>query len=680
MSKLYAPMKIGKVEMRNRLVVAAMTLVYADKGKMTNQMIEFYRQRAEGGAGLIIFGGLQVDPIRQTDADFVKINGDGYISGLLQLTEAVHKEDSKIFAQLWHAGRYARSKVYSGMEAVAPSAVPSRYTGETPRELTITEIEDIVQYFAEGAWRSVEAGFDGIEICTNSGYLPGQFLSAYTNKRTDKYGGDLNGRMTFLLELVKAARNVVGPDYPIIVRLGGNDFMEGGNTNTEAKHIAAALESAGVDAISVTGGWHEALVPQLTMDVPHGAFRYLGQGIKSAVNIPVIISNRMNIAMAERMVDEGNADFIAMARPFIADSELANKASLGNYREIRACVGCNQGCLDKAMAFEPVVCLCNAEAGREYELLQDGTPPTRVKSSNPESILVIGAGVAGLEFSRVAALRGHQVTIWEAGNKAGGQANIAAAPPGRQDFAYLVDYLVYACEQLGVQIVYNQKADKASILKPYQTGGFNRVVIATGASPITPKIPVEKGANVVQAWDLLKDLSQIDLGKNIVVVGGNAVGVETALLLAEIGTIDAMTLKHLMLNKAETPESLYRLMTCGTKHVTVVEMEKSLGKDIGFTSRWPITSKLKMYGVDSRTKAKVISVKKDGVVIAGEDGQETLISADTIVFAVGSRSENGLYEELSGSVNQLEIIGDACSPKKIMDAVKAGYDAAIAIM
>lgn len=678
MSKLYSQGKIGQLELKNRLVMSPMGFGFCNdsNGMINDKIIEFFRLRARGGVGLIVLGALQIDPIRKTEIDCLYINYDSCVSGLRRLTDVVHTEGAKIFAQLLHQGRYARSKEYFGMEAIAPSAVPSRYTGETPRELTIHEIADLISYYAAGAKRAVQAGFDGVEICTNSGYLIGQFLSSVTNKRMDRYGGDLQGRMTFILEVTAAVRKSVGPDFPVIVRLGGNDFMDGGNGNFEARQVSVALEKAGINAISVTGGWHESQVPQITMDVPHGAYSYLGRGIKESVSIPVIMGNRMNIQVAEKTVDEGNADFIAMGRPFISDPDLANKAIQGKYKEIRPCVACNQGCLDRIMAHKSIECLCNAEAGRELELLQDSLLPSQVKSLHPENILVVGAGAAGLEFARVAALRGHKVTIWDQNSHPGGQIQVASAPPGRHDFSYLINYLVYECSILGVMTEYQKKATKESILERVKEGAFDRVVLATGAEPIRPNIPTEEGTRVVQAWDVLK--KKVEVGSHVVIVGGGAVGVETALMLAEIGTIDNETLRHLVLNKAEKPEEIYRLLTHGSKHITLVEMAKSTGKDIGSSSRWIMMARLRQFNVNILNLVKVVAINKNGVLVEKAEGQE-LISADTVVLAIGSRSNNNLYEELHGDVSKLCLIGDASKPRKIQDAIREAYDEAIRI-
>ncbi|TWH59476.1 2,4-dienoyl-CoA reductase (NADPH2) [Desulfitobacterium sp. LBE] len=671
---LFSPGRIGQVELKNRIVMAPMALGYCDKGFVTDRMVEFFRLRARGGVGLICLGAVQIDPTRKTDYDMVNMYDDTCLPGLRSLTDAVHEEGSKIFAQLLHQGRYARSREYNGMEAVAPSAVASRYTGETPRELTLSEIKALTTYYAAGAKRALQAGFDGVELCTNSGYLIGQFLSPLTNQRTDCYNGDLYARMTFLLEIITAVREAVGKNFPITVRLGGNDFMEGGNTNSEARGIAMELEKVGVDALSITGGWHEAQVPQITMEVPHGGYGYLGRGIKESVSIPVIMSNRMNIAVGEKILVEGGADFIAMARPLIADPELPRKAQQGRSDEIRPCVACNQGCLDRIMVHTDVECLGNAEAGKESKLSQGKCLPTQVKTAHPEKILVIGAGAAGLEYARVASARGHSVTIWEQNRQPGGQILMASAIPGRHDFVELANYLICACEKQGVLINYQVTAAKEDIIKKVEEGDFTRVVVATGAGPIAPKIPAEKEAKVVQAWEVLK--SQAEVGSNVIIVGAGAVGVETALTLAEIGTLDSATLRHLILYRAETPDELYRLLTHGCKKITLVEMSNSIGKDIGPSTRWSVLARLKQHNVKIMKGAKAISIAKEGVNLE-IDGGEVFVPADTVVLAVGAYPANSLYHELKGAIGNLALIGDASKPGKISDAVREAYLQAI---
>ena len=667
MSMLFSPAQIGTLQLRNRLVMTPMHLGYSPKGEVNDQLVEFYRARARGGVGLIIVGGCGIDRIGNAYG-MTQIDDDRFIPGLSRLVNAVHAEGAKIVPQLYQAGRYAHSAM-TGQPSVAPSPIPSRLTGQTPVELTQEKIYEIIASFVNAAKRAQTAGFDGIEILASAGYLISQFLSPVTNQRTDRYGGDLQARMTFGLEVVAAVRREVGPDYPIIVRVAGNDFMPGSHTNTESRAFCQALEKAGVNALNVTGGWHETPVPQLTMNVPLGAYAYLAAGIKQAVCIPIFACNRTNTPdLAEEILQQGKADFIGMARPLLADPELPNKAMSGHSERIRPCIGCNQGCLDYVFRMKPTSCLVNAEAGRESELAP------KSQSEKPQHILVIGAGAAGMEFARVAAGRGHKVTIWEESMRSGGQLSLAASPPGRQDFLNLGTYLAYACKEIGVTIEHDVQATPENVLMAVQEGKFTRVVIATGARPISPAIPIEAGVEVLQAWDVLTGRSKT--GENVIIVGGGAVGVDTALLLAECGTLDSNTLRFLMLQHAESEKELYRLLTQGSKKITVLEMIKGIGRDIGPSTRWSMLADLKRYKVNCLDETKVLEVRAEGVLVENA-GSQKVIPADTVIFAVGSRSNNELYLALQGKIESLSIIGDAAKPRKVLDAIHEAYAEAI---
>lgn len=665
MSILFSPAQIGKLQIRNRLVMTPMHLGYSPKGEVNDQLIEFYRARARGGAGLIIVGGCGIDRIGNAFG-MTQLDDERYIPGLSQLVEAVHSEGAKIVPQLYQAGRYAHSAL-TGKPSVAPSPIPSRLTGQTPEELTEEKIAEVIVSFAKAATIAQTAGFDGVEIIASAGYLISQFLSPVTNQRTDRYGGDLEARMTFGLEVVAAVRKAVGPDYPIIVRVAGNDFVPGSHTNAESKAFCQALEKAGVNALNVTGGWHETQVPQLTMNVPPGTYAYLAYGIKQAVSIPVIACNRINTPeLAENILEDGLADFIGMARPLLADPELPKKAMNGETASIRPCIGCNQGCLDNVFRLKPVTCLVNAEAGREFEL------GSVSQTAQTQQILVIGAGCAGMEFARVASLRGHKVTIWEESVQSGGQLALAAAPPERQDFLNFADYLKNACRELGVVIQYNVKATPEKILSAVQNGEFKRVVIATGARPISPAIKIEEGVQVLQAWDVL--LGRVKTGQNVVIVGGGAVGVDTALFLAKVGTLNSETLRFLMEQQAETDQELHRLLTRGTKKITVLEMAKGIGRDIGASTRWSMLADLKRHEVNCLDKHTVLEIRADGVLVeSSNDNVQKVIPADTVVLAVGSCSQNELYNALQDKLENLSIIGDAAKPRKVLDAVHDAY-------
>ncbi|MCB6993505.1 FAD-dependent oxidoreductase [bacterium 210820-DFI.6.37] len=676
---LFSPIRIGSLTLKNRAVMAPMELGFCNetKGLINQQMIEFFRLRAKGGPGLIIVGGGQIDPVNYTDRDMVCVSDDSAMKGLKQLTDTIHEEDCGVFLQLMHSGRYAPSSLYHGVGPVAPSPVPSRLTGETPHELSPDEIRRLIGLYAAASLRAKNCGFDGIELCANSGYLIGEFLSPLTNQRTDRYGGDLSGRMTFLREIIAAVQAAAGSDFPLGVRIGGNDFMAGGNQLDDAVYIAKELEKLGVSLISVTGGWHETSVPQVTMDVPPGTFSYLGAAIHQAVSVPVAMSNRLDMKTAQQLVEEDIADLAAMARPFLADPSCVRKAENGDFDSIRPCLGCNQGCLDNIMRHRPVKCLANPLAGREAELMKNGLPPERGQAAAPQRLLVIGAGPAGMEFALTAAKRGYKVAVWEAGKEAGGQLNLAAAPPGRQDFKKLVHYLYQSCLDQGVQFCFETKAEKKTLARQLKTGAFDRVILATGARPIQPPFPQDPEADILQAWDVLAGKART--GKTVLIIGGGAVGVETALYLSQIGTLTPRQLAFLFLNKAESEDRLRKLLTQGNKQIILVEMEHKIGKDIGITSRWGMLSRLKQAGVRILTDTRVTRVTSHGADLTLPDGSAQHIDAETIVLAAGSRPHSHLLKELEEFSDRVTVLGDAGGPAKAMDAVFQGYEAALAL-
>jgi 2,4-dienoyl-CoA reductase (NADPH2) len=653
-----------------------MHLAYCPDGEITARILEFYRLRARGGVGLIVVGAVGIDPKRINRHGMIQMHDDRFIPGLRKLTDAIHNEGARIFPQLWHGGRYQRSKEYDGQQAVAPSPVFSRFTGETPRELSAFEIEEIISFFAAAAGRAKAAGFDGAELAGSAGYLIAQFLSPVTNQRTDRYGGSLEDRMTFAKEVVAAVKEAAGKDFPLMMRVAGNDFMSGGNTNAEAREFCLAMEKAGVDALSITGGWHETHVPQITMQVPAGVFAYLGRAIKESVSIPVVLCNRIDIKTAEENIDLDHADFIGIARGFVADPELAAKGACGATHLIRPCVGCNQGCMDNIFFGKHLSCLCNAEAGREFELLDAAAQKQKAQSEKPEKILVIGAGVAGMEFARVAASKGHNVTIWEEKEHPGGQLRLAGIPPGRNDFLRLNAYLVHACKTLGVSIKFKQKATEDRIMSVMKTDGFDYLVMATGALPATHPMDAESSVKIVQAWDVL--LGRVKAGKRVVVAGGGAVGVETALMLAEIGTLDAESLRFLMLHNAEPLDKLMELLTRGSKQITIVEMTKQIGGDIGPSTRWSMIAALKKLGVTLKNLTKVTGIDKDGIAVEGPDGN-CFLEADTMVLAMGSTPDNGLFKALEMKVEKILLIGDARKPGNIQAAIRDAYDKAASV-
>jgi 2,4-dienoyl-CoA reductase (NADPH2) len=525
--------------------------------------------------------------------------------------------------------------------------------------LSIPEIKQIQKNYALAAARVKRAGFDAVEIIAAAGYLISQFLSPVVNRRTDEYGGEYGNRMRFGLEVAHEVRREVGPDFPIIFRVAGNEFMEGGLGNEQAQVFCRELEKTGVDMINVTGGWHETRVPQITMGLPRGGFVYLAQGIKQAVSIPVMACNRINDPLlADQILRDGQADLIGFARGLIADPELPNKALQGRLDEINRCIACNQGCFDPIFDQKPVTCLVNARAGAEGKLIIE--PATRKKK-----VMVIGGGPAGMEAARVAAFRGHRVSLYEKADKLGGQLLLAAAPPGHEEFLTFVSYLENQMKVLKVTV-----HTRTEITPQYvELEKPDVVVVATGAEPLVSEIKGINRPNVVMAWDVLS--GRADTGKEVVVIGGGAVGLGTAIFLARKGTIDGDTLRLLMANQAETFETLNSLLFRGVKKVTVVEMLNRLGQDLGRSTRWTIMQELRRLSVKTmtRTRAKEIA---DGGVIVDRAGREDLIRGDTVVVATGAKAVNALYEKLQSRTPEIHLIGDAKNPRRALEAVAEG--------
>jgi 2,4-dienoyl-CoA reductase (NADPH2) len=661
---LFSPVQINGMLLKNRIVMTAMHLGYTRGGEVTDRLVEFYTLRASGGVGLIIVGGCTIDPCAGM-ANMISIMDDSFISGLQRLTSAVKAGGAKIAAQLYQAGRYAHSSMIGGRKPFSASAVRSKFTGETPRPLDIEEIPGVQDKFAEAALRAVMAGFDAVEILGSAGYLISQFLSPLTNLRKDRFGGSFENRMRFGMEVVEKVRNAVGVSYPILMRLAGNDFMQGSNTNKEARIFASELEKAGVDCFNVTGGWHETRVPQLTMFVPRKAYTYLAQGIKTAVSVPVIASNRINDpALAEEVLKEGQADLVTMARSLLADPDLPNKALHGKEDLIIHCIACNQGCFDRVFQHEPVTCLVNPAAGMEMEF------PV-IAASQKKKVLVIGGGAAGMKAAITASDRGHQVILAEKSRHLGGQLLLNEKIPGREEIVTAARDLERNLKARPVEIFLGKEADQAFIRKT----GPDALIVATGATPFLPRIPGINHSKVVLAWDLLAGKATV--GRKVIIVGGNAVGLETALYLAHQGTLSPEVLHFLMVNRAESPDTLEQLLDRGNKEVCVVEMTRKVGQDIGSSTRWTVMAELKRLGVKIIAGAKAIEVGETGLVIQKEARQE-ILPADSIVIATGSKSENALAS-IKDLVPELYVIGDAKRPRNALEAIREGFLTALKI-
>ncbi len=509
-TKLLEPIAIGPMTVRNRVVMTAMHLNYTPNGEVTDRFVDFYRARAQGGAGLIVVGGADISDDACGLDSMLSIRDDEFLPGLARFAEAIRAEGARTAIQLYHAGAYSFCAM-KGVPTMAPSEYESYFTRQKTTAMTVDDIQRVQNYYVAAAKRAQEAGFDAVEVIASAGYLICQFLSPKTNKRDDEYGGPLENRMRFGLEVIGRVKQAIGPKMALIVRVAGNDFVPGSHTNVEARAFAAAVEKAGAQCINVTGGWHESRIPQITMDLPQAGFAYLAAGIKQGVSVPVVACNRINDPfVAEEILAEGMADMIGVARGLIADPEFVNKTAAGKTDEIRHCIACNQRCFDAVFQLAPVGCVVNPRAGREASTAV-------VPASVLKKIVVAGAGPAGCEFAAVAASRGHKVILCEKEQHIGGQIAWAAEATHKRDFHYITDYYRTVLDKSGVDL----RLGKSVTPEVVKEEAPDMVVVATGAAPFKPPVPAVDQPNVVQAWDVLK--GKRPTGTNVVIVGGGSV-------------------------------------------------------------------------------------------------------------------------------------------------------------
>ena len=639
LQKLFEPIMIGKLELKNRIVMPAMCSKFGSEfGSVTDKLIDFYVERARGGVGLIIIENTCIDwPVGKAGTNPIRADEWKFVQGLHDLVEAVRPYGTRIATQLHHTGRQSSTIGSSeGSELVAPSPIPCPPVGgEIPRELTIEEIEALIGKYVFGAIISKTAGFDALEIQGAHGYLISQFMSPYSNKRIDEYGGDLKQRLTFPLKVVTGIRAAVGPDFPIIVRISGDEYIEGGLTIEDNKLIVRELELAGVDALSISAGiyesppWYSCIYPPMGM--PDGCNVHLAQQIKSVVNIPVIVAGKLgNPVLAETVLREGKADLIAMGRSLLADPDIVQKAAEGRLDDIRPCLYCNEACAGNIARMWRIGCQVNASLGREKEY--------RIRpAQHSKKVLIVGGGPAGMEAARVAALRGHEVVLYEKEQQLGGQLVPASVPPFKQPLKQQVDYLKKQVEKLGVNVELGTEATPELVREMKA----DVIILATGATPLTPDIQGIERECVVTATDIL--LGTRVAGNRVAIIGGGEVGSDIAWFLGEQG-----------------------------KKVTIIEMQFALAMDMNMFSRFYLTNKLDQLGIETLIGTTASEITDEGVTAVDMNGDKRLIEADTIVLAVGFKSNNELAERLSSLVPDFYTIGDCVKPGKIMGAIHSG--------
>lgn len=632
---------IGSMELRNRIVMAPMiTNLAGFNGQVTKKQIDYYAERAMGGVGLIDVAWACVDkwPIKKFGCLY--IDSDEYIRDLERLTRTVHRFGTKIALQLSHSGRQISPEEAQGRLAVSASDVSCCYNGKMveSRALTYEEIEHFIDSFALGAYRAKRAGFDAVELHGASGYLIAQFLSPFTNKRKDRYGGNFSGRMRFPLEVLKSTRDLVGEDFPIIFRISGDEFVDEGLKLEDTKKIGMKLEKEGIDAIHVTAGlfetYHLAMPP---FYASRGCFLNLSEGIKQVVDIPVIGVGRINdSAFAEDALREGRADLIAMGRALLADPALPNKTAHKKVQNIRKCIACNR-CVMAISQTLHIRCAINARAGVESE--------TRlVHVADPKRVLVIGGGPAGMEAARVASLRGHEVILLEKNKKLGGQLLLSTKAPGKDELKNELDYCTSQLNNSDIEIHtgYDCTADNVKEYDP------NSIIMATGARPCVPSIPGIDQSIVHTAWDVLGE--KVRVGNRVVIAGGGIVGCETAEFLHE---------------KSE--------------EIVLIELLPELALTAEPFSRIYLLNRLEDQGVETMTGSKIVEIGNDCVIVMDKHGAREQKETDSVVLAMGSIPNNELVMSLMKLVDNLIVVGDCVRPRFMIDAIHEGFNAALSI-
>ncbi len=629
--KLFEPITIKSMTIPNRMIMPALTVNVA-MGEVNEAAVAYYERRARGGVGLLTVGISGVVPGLVQGMDMAS---DDRIEGHKKVVEAIQKHGAKTNIQLWHPGRYELTFLTKRQSVSASDVAPPIFSREQPRPLEVEEIHEIVQAFADAAARAREAGYDSVEFIASAGYLISQFMSPVTNKREDEYGGSLENRARFGREIMEAARKKLGDDFPIWIRMVGDELIPGGNRIEDMKEFAAIWEEAGADAFNVTAGWHEARVPMLTMNVERGAYVWMAEEIKSALKkAPVAASNRINEPeLAERVLKEGRADMVSLARALVCDPDFPNKAKEGKPHLIRRCIAC-MNCLDSLFTGARVYCSLNPEACREADVGEIRP------ASEKKKVVVVGGGPAGCEAARTAKLRGHEVVLFEKEDKLGGQLNLAAGTPDFSEFALAPEYYRAILDELGVDVRLGAEASVDLI----KSENPDAVIYAAGAEPACPEFPGIDSEHVTDAWEVMR--GKPVKGEKAVVIGGGGTGCDVAMHLAHTG-----------------------------KDVTQVEMLPKMGHNIGPGSKWVVLQTLKNLGVKFINNFKVLRIEKDAVV--GEvDGKEESVPADAVVKAVGSAPRRKLYDKLKETDLYLIGVGDALEPRKIVSAVHDGYNMA----
>ncbi|WP_174492528.1 NADPH-dependent 2,4-dienoyl-CoA reductase [Acinetobacter sp. Marseille-Q1623] len=668
---LLAPLDLGFTTLKNRVLMGSMHVGLEEVDGGYDRMAAFYAERAAGGVGLIVTGGISPNDHGVTFFGGSKLDTLEEAEKHKVITQAVHDAGGKIALQILHTGRYSYQP-----ENVAPSAIQAPINPTKPHALTSAEVQQTIADFANCAKLSQIAGYDGVEIMGSEGYLINEFIAARTNHRDDEWGGSYENRIRFPIEIVKRTRQEVGENFIIIYRLSMLDLVEGGSTLEEVIQLAKEIEKAGATIINTGIGWHEARIPTIATKVPRAAFTWVTKKLKGSVNVPLITSNRINTPeMAEHVLAQGDADMISMARPMLADSHFVAKAEQGRADEINTCIGCNQACLDHIFSMKIATCLVNPRACYETELIFK-------ESATVKNIAVIGAGPAGLSFATYAADRGHKVTIFEASNQIGGQFNIAKTIPGKEEFYETLRYFKRKIElQPNIKLVLNHTATYEEI----SAENFDDIVVATGVTPRHLNIEGIDHPKVLSYIDVLRDRKAV--GQKVAIIGAGGIGFDTAEYLSHVGESGSLNPQKfydewgidtnyahvggLKVPKVEqSPREIYLLQ----------RKTNSVGAGLGKTTGWIHRTGLKHRHVNMIPGASYDKIDDQGLHITVAD-KVMVLDVDNVVICAGQESYTAMFDQLQADGKSVHLIGGAKEAGELdaKRAIRQGAELAMVI-
>ncbi|WP_095093348.1 NADPH-dependent 2,4-dienoyl-CoA reductase [Pseudomonas sp. Irchel 3A5] len=648
---LLAPLDLGFTTLRNRTLMGSMHTGLEEKPGGFERMAVYFAERATGGVGLMVTGGIAPNEEGGVYTGAAKLTTVEEAEQHRVVTQAVHAAGGKICLQILHAGRYAYSK-----NQVAPSAIQAPINPFKPRELDEAGIEKQIADFVTCSTLAQSAGYDGVEVMGSEGYFINQFLAAHTNHRTDRWGGSYENRMRLPVEIVRRVREAVGAEFIIIFRLSMLDLVEGGSTWEEIVQLAQAIEQAGATIINTGIGWHEARIPTIATKVPRAAFSKVTAKLRGSVGIPLITTNRINTPeVAEQILSEGDADMVSMARPFLADPEFVNKAAAGRADEINTCIGCNQACLDHTFGGKLTSCLVNPRACHETEL-------NYIPTHQSKKIAVIGAGPAGLAASTVAAERGHHVTLFDSAAEIGGQFNIAKRVPGKEEFYETLRYFARKLQTTGVDVRLNTRVAVEDLLG----AGYDEVILATGIAPRTPAIPGIDHPKVLSYLDVI--LQRKPVGQSVAVIGAGGIGFDVSEFLVHQGISTSLDRTAFWKEWGIDTHLEARGGVAGIKpelhaparQVFLLQRKASkVGDGLGKTTGWIHRTGLKNKQVQMLNSVEYLRIDDAGLHIRIGEGEEKVLPVDNIVICAGQDPLRELYDGLVAAGQAVHLIGGA---------------------